>query len=119
MNNERDIVHELQVEGILEDDELSETQGSTGGEAGFSKSEQEPVTPAVLAKQVRPVCSTGQTGSDQGHPEKVKSECPKKNGGKDCCRHTGRKPKLSFDELLAKYLKENEAKHANQSNDVK
>ena len=34
-------------------------------------------------------------------------------------KHKNRKPKLSFDELLAKYLKENEAKHANQSNDVK
>src|SRR6185312_5637043 len=51
--------------------------------------------------------------------EKLKSECPKTNGGKDRCRHKGRKPKLSFDELLAKYLKENEAKRANRSNDVK
>ena len=123
LNNEKDIVHELQVEDILEDDELSETQGSTGGEAGFSKSEQEPVTPAVLAKQVRPVCSTGQTstkqvrpvaqtgqtGSDQGRLEKLKSERPKINGGEDRNKHKNRKPKLSFDELLAKYLKENEA----------
>ena len=119
LNNEKDIVYELQVEDILEDDELSEIPRSTVGQPGYSQLGQEPITPAVLAKQVRPVCSTGQTGSDQGHPEKVKSECPKTNGGKDCCRHTGRKPKLSFDELLAKYLKENEAKHANRSNDVK
>ena len=119
LNNEKDIVYELQVEDILEDDELSEIPRSTVGQPGYSQLGQEPITPAVLAKQVRPVCSTGQTGSDQGHPEKVKSECPKTNGGKDCCRHTGRKPKLSFDELLAKYLKENEAKRANRSNDVK
>ena len=119
LNNEKDIIYELQFEDILEDDELSGIPRSSGGQPGYSQLGQEPVTPAVLAKQVRPVCSTGQTGSDEGHPEKVKSECPKTNGGKDCCRHTGRKPKLSFDELLAKYLKENEAKHANQSNDVK
>ena len=30
-NNEKDIVHELQVEDILEDDELSEIPGGTGG----------------------------------------------------------------------------------------
>ena len=41
------------------------------------------------------------------------------NGGKDHNNHNGKKPKLSFDELLAKYLKENEAKHANRSDDVK
>jgi len=41
------------------------------------------------------------------------------NGGKDHNNHNGKKPKLSFDELLAKYLKENEAKYANWSNDVK
>ena len=40
-------------------------------------------------------------------------------GGKDRFEHKSKKSKLSFDELLAKYLKENEAKHANQSNDVK
>ena len=49
MNNEN-IIHELQVEDILEDDELSETLRGTGGQSGFSQSEQEPVIPAVLAK---------------------------------------------------------------------
>jgi hypothetical protein len=41
------------------------------------------------------------------------------NEDRDRYKHKGKKPKLSFDELLAKYLKENEAKCANQSNDVK
>ena len=49
MNNEKDTVHELQVEDTLKDDELSEVLGGTGGQAGSSQSEQEPVTPAVLA----------------------------------------------------------------------
>ena len=31
LNNEKDIVHELQVEDILEDDELSEIPRGTGG----------------------------------------------------------------------------------------
>ena len=58
-------------------------------------------------------------GSDQRRPEKFKSEGPKTNRGEDCNRHKGRKLKLSFDEFLAKYLKENEAKRANRLNDVK
>ena len=33
LNNEKDIVHELQVEDILEDDELSETLRGTGGQS--------------------------------------------------------------------------------------
>ena len=81
LNNEKDIVHELQVEDTLEDDDLSEVSGGTGGQAGSSQSEQEPVTHVVLAtearpkpvrsvpnkldrlpKPVRPVAQTGQTG---------------------------------------------------------
>jgi len=38
---------------------------------------------------------------------------------KDHFKHEGKKLKLNFDELLAKYLKQNEAKHANRSNDDK
>ena len=100
MNNEN-IVHELQVEDILKDDELSEIPGDTGGQPGYSQSEQEPVTPAVPAepvrlvcstdqtgtKQVRPVAQTGQTGSDQLHSGKLKSERPKINGGEDRNKH--------------------------------
>ena len=49
----------------------------------------------------------------------MKSERLKINGAKDHNKHKGKKLKLSFDELLAKYLKENDAKRANRSNDVK
>ena len=69
--------------------------------------------------QVRPVAPTGQTGSDQGHPKILKLEHPKMSGGKDHNKHKGKKPKLRFAELLAKYLKENEAKRANQSHDFR
>ena len=79
----------------------------------------QPVTGQTGTKQVRPVAQTGQTGSDQGRPEILKSEHLKINGAKDHNKHKGKKLKLSFDELLAKYLKENDAKHANRSNDVK
>ena len=44
---------------------LVKFQGDTGGQPGYSQSEQKLVTPAVLAKQVIPVCSTGQTGIGQ------------------------------------------------------
>ena len=64
LNNEKDIVHELQVEDTLEDDDLSEVSGGTGGQAGSSQSEQELVTPVVLGTQVRSVCSTDQTGTE-------------------------------------------------------
>ena len=71
------------------------------GATRYSKSEQEPVTPAVPAEPVRPVCSTDQTGtkqvrpvaqtdqtgSDQGHSGKLKSERPKINGGEDRNKH--------------------------------
>ena len=50
---------------------------------------------------------------------KAKIRAPKTNRGKDRCKHKSKKPKPSFDELLAKYLKENEAKCANRSNDDK
>ena len=67
LNNEN-IVHELQVEDILKDDELSEIPGDTGGQPRYSQSGQEPITPAVLVESVRPVCSTGQTGTKQVRP---------------------------------------------------
>jgi hypothetical protein len=41
------------------------------------------------------------------------------NGGKDHVKHNGKKPKLHFAELLAKYQKDNEVKRATQSNKVK
>jgi len=50
LNNVKDIVHKLQVEDILEDDELSKVPGDTRGQPGYSQSEQKLVTPAVLAK---------------------------------------------------------------------
>jgi hypothetical protein len=48
-----------------------------------------------------------------------KCEHPVANGGKDHVKHNGKKPKLTFAEFLAKYQKDNEAKHANRSNDAK
>ena len=51
LNNEKDIVHELQVENIFEDDELGNSSRGTGGPTSFSQSEQQPVTPIALEKQ--------------------------------------------------------------------
>nr|TKW00367.1 hypothetical protein SEVIR_8G104300v2 [Setaria viridis] len=47
-----------------------------------------------------------------------KSEHPVVNEGKDRVKHNGKKPKLTFDELLAKYQKDNEDKRANRSYNV-
>ena len=73
MNNEKDIIYELQFEDILEDDELSGIPRSSGGQPGYSQLGQEPVTPAVLAKHVKLVCSTGQTGTGQVRPVLIKN----------------------------------------------
>ena len=62
LNNEKDIVHELQVEDILEDDELNNSSRGAGEQANFAQSEQQPVTSTVLETQVRPIGSTSQTG---------------------------------------------------------
>jgi hypothetical protein len=50
---------------------------------------------------------------------KDRLEHPIGNGGKDHIKHNGKKLKFTFVELLAKYQKDNEAKCANRSNDVK
>jgi hypothetical protein len=44
-----------------------------------------------------------------------KFEHPVANGGKDHVKHNGKRPKLTFGELLVKYQKDNEAKRANGS----
>ena len=81
MNNEKGIVHELQSNDTVEDDELSNFLKGTGGQSDTSRSEQQPVAPTVLGKLVRPVGSTGQTGcsnrSDRfwsGTPKNTKIE---------------------------------------------
>jgi hypothetical protein len=61
----------------------------------------------------------GQTGHGLKNPDMSKSGHPEVDGGKDRVKHNGKKLKLTFAELLAKYQKDNEAKRANWSNDIK
>ena len=63
-----DIEDIVQIEDVSKDDELNKNLENTGGQTGSSQSEQEPITPAVLTRQVRPVCSTGETGTKQVRP---------------------------------------------------
>jgi hypothetical protein len=72
-----------------------------------------------LDQQVRPASQVGQTGSGLKDQKILRSERPVGNGGKDHVKHNGKKSKLTFAELLAKYQKDNEAKRANRSNDAK
>jgi hypothetical protein len=72
-----------------------------------------------LDQQVRPASQVGQTGLGLKDQKMLRPERPVGNGGKDHVKHNGKKPKLTFAELLAKYQKDNEAKSANQSNDAK
>jgi hypothetical protein len=130
---EKHIVHNLQDQVIVGDDEPIKIPKFTGGQKDFSSSSQEPVTLPVLESQVRLVQPKGQTGDTQVRPVQPKgltgasvkklgmseSEHPVANGGKDHGKHNGKRPKLTFDELLAKYQKDNEVKRANQSNKVK
>jgi hypothetical protein len=128
---EKDIVHNLQDQVIFGDNEPIKIPEFTGGQKDFSSSSPEPLP--VLESQVRPMQPKGQTGDPQVRPvqpkgltgasvkksEMSKSEHPVANGGKDHVKHNGKRPKLTFDKLLAKYQKDNEAKRANQSNKVK
>ena len=52
--------------------ELSEILGGAGGQAGSSQLEQKPITPTVLAKQVRPIWSIGQIGTEPVRPVLIK-----------------------------------------------
>jgi hypothetical protein len=72
-----------------------------------------------LDQQARPASQVGQIGSSLKDQKMLRPECAVGNGGKDHVKHNGKKPKLTFAELLAKYQKDNEAKIANRSNDVK
>jgi hypothetical protein len=144
---EKDIAHYLQDQAIFEDDEPIKIPEFTGGQKDFSSSRQEHVTLSVLESQVRPVQLKGLTGDPQVRPVRPegltgdpqvrpvqpkgltgasvkktgmsKSKHPVANGGKDHGKHNGKRPKLTFDEILAKYQKDNEAKRANRSNKVK
>ncbi|CAN6231659.1 unnamed protein product, partial [Urochloa humidicola] len=71
------------------------------------------------SETVRPVSQPGQTGPGLRIPKVSKSEYPGINGGKDRLKHKGKKPKLTFDELLAKYQRDNEAKRASRTSNVK
>jgi hypothetical protein len=73
-----------------------------------------PVRPKDLTgdPQVRPVQPKGLTGASVKKSGMSKSEHPVANGGKDHGKNNGKRPKLTFDELLAKYQKDNEDKHA-------
>jgi hypothetical protein len=130
---EKDIVHNLQDQVIFEDDEPIKIPEFTGEQKYFSSSRQEHVTLPILESQVRSVQFKGLTGDPQVRPVQPKgltgdpqirpvqpkgltgasvkksgmskSEHPVANGGKDHGKHNGKRPKLTFDELLAKYQK--------------
>jgi hypothetical protein len=104
---------------IFGDDEPIKIPEFTRGQKDFSSSSQEPVTLPVLESQIRPVQPKGLTGASVKKSGMSKSEHPVANGGKDHVKHNGKRPKLTFDELLAKYQKDKEAKLANRSNKVK
>jgi hypothetical protein len=130
---EKDIIHNLKDQVIFGDDDPIKIPEFTGEQKDFSSSRQEHVTLPVLESQVRPVQLKGLTGDPQVRPMQPKgltgasvtksgmskSEHPLASGGKDHGKHRGKRPKLTFDELLAKYQKDNEVKHANRSNKVK
>lgn len=133
-SDEKDIVHELQVEAIIVDDESIKILKVNGGQTDFSPSNQEPIAPAVLSEQVipvgqtgltsldqqvRPVSQTSQIGSGLKSSEITRPEHPVVNGVKDHVKHNGKRLKLTFDELLDKYQKNNEVKRANRLNCVK
>jgi hypothetical protein len=99
----------------------------------FSPSNQEPAATVLeqavrlprqgdltgLDQQLRPASQVGQTRSSLNNQKMLRPERHVGNGGKDHVKHNGKKSKLTFAELPAKYQKDNEAKRANRSNDAK
>jgi hypothetical protein len=64
-SDKKDIVHDLQDQAIIEDDELIKIPEVTVGQTNFSTSSQKPITLVVLEEKVKPMGCTGLTGVDQ------------------------------------------------------
>jgi hypothetical protein len=107
------VVHQLQVEDISVDDNVTTISEDTGGQVKSLRLEQTPIDSIEQGESaenppLKHVCQDEKKGED----------AHKANGGKGHGKQRTRRPELSFKELLAKYEKIGEANIANQSKKV-
>jgi hypothetical protein len=107
------VVHQLQVEDISVDDNVTTISEDTGGQVKSLRLEQKPIDSIEQGESaenppLEHVCQDKKKGED----------AHKANGGKGHGKQRTRRPELSFEELLAKYEKIGEANIANRSKKV-
>jgi len=93
------VVDELQIEDILEDNKVIIVPEDTGGQLKSLQPKQKPIDLVEQGESAKDpplehVCQDGE-----------KEDARKANGGKGHDKQRSRRPKLSFEELLAKYEK--------------
>jgi hypothetical protein len=112
-SDDKVVVHQLQVEDISVDDNVTIISEDTRRQVKYLRLEKKPID------------SIEQGESAENPPlehvyqdEKKGEDAHKANGGKGHGKQRTRRPELSFEELLAKYEKIGEANIANQSKKV-
>ena len=93
------VVHELQIEDILEDNKVITVLEDTEGQLKSLQPKQKPIDLVEQGESVKdpPLEHVYQDGE--------KEDARKANRGKGCDKQRSRRPKLSFKKLLAKYEK--------------
>jgi hypothetical protein len=98
------VVHELQIEDILNDNKVVTVPEDTRRQVKSLQPKQRPIDPAKHGESAKdpPLEHVCQDGEE-------KEDAHKAIGGKGRDKQKSRRPKLSFEELLAKYKKVAEA----------
>jgi hypothetical protein len=103
------VVHELQIEYTQEDNNVITISEDTGGQVKSLQLKQKPINPI----------EQGESANDPPlehvcQDREKKEDAHKADGGKGRDKQKSRRPKLSFEELLAKYKKIIEANVTNR-----
>ena len=106
------VVDELQIEDILGDNKVITVLEDTGGQLKSLQPKQKPIDLVEQGESAKDpplehVCQDGE-----------KDDARKANGGKGRDKQRSKRPKLSFEELLAKYEKIGEANVTNRPKKV-
>jgi hypothetical protein len=106
------VVHELQIEDTKENNNVITISDGTRGQVKSLQLEQKPIDPVEQEE------STKDSPMEHVYQDEEKEDAHNVDGGKGHDKLKSRRPKLSFEELLAKYEKIGEANIANRSKKV-
>jgi hypothetical protein len=103
-SEDRVVLHEMQIEDILEDNKVIIVSKDTRGQVKSLQLKQKLIDPVEQGESTKdpPLEHVYQDG-------KKKEDAHKADGGKGHDKQKSRRPKLNFEELLAKYKKIAEA----------